>query len=42
MTFNIDLARKIATGVAVAALGLVAFDLAPAAAAPPSRAGATA
>lgn len=36
MNFKIDIARKIAGGIALAALGLMAFDLAPAAADPPS------
>lgn len=35
MNFKIDIARKIAGGIALAGLGLLAFDLAPAAAQPP-------
>jgi hypothetical protein len=35
MSFKIDLARKIAGGVALAGLGLLMFDLTPAAARPP-------
>lgn len=36
MNFKINVARKIAGGIALVGLGLLAFDLAPAAAAPPS------
>jgi len=36
MIFKIDIARKIAGGIALAGLGLMAFDLSPAAAKPPS------